>query len=528
MHGYNHAGEDALVDNKVSSNADTFVPPATVTFGEGVGPTFEPSANGTNGPEGIGPWAYPRRLLDRWRGLSLTAQFLTFAALIMCGAMAILGQWLSAQIEAGQIRSRAESASLYMHGFLAPHVRPLNDSPEISAEHHLALDRLLINSDLSDRVEGVRIWRADGTVIYSTEKSLIGKRMLTPDVARAFRGDIVAQLERQSDDEDGIARSYPLLEVYAPIYHDDANGVVAVGEFYEEADQFLADLAAAQQRTWVVVGLTTAAIMALLFLIVRRASRLIVDQQGRLTSQLATARELAEQNRVLGETADKLRINSSQANERLLNRIGADLHDGPVQLLSLLILRLGQPPQRARTGTSTSKVSATSGVDKGAEQLAKQVLTELRDLSGGLILPELGHANLEQTLKLAVARHELATGTSVDATFEGLPKEIDPSLKICLFRVIQEGLNNAYRHGKAKDQTVGVVASGNRIRIVVADSGPGPAQASDAQGRAHPLGLQGIRNRVEVFGGTTLLRRREPRGAELVVEVPLESVPFQA
>lgn len=526
MHDHNLAGEDALVDNKVSSNADTFVQPAAMTFGEGEGPTFEPSTDGTNGPKGIGLWAYPRRLLDRWRGLSLTAQFLTFAALIMCGAMAILGQWLSAQIEAGQIRSRAESAGLYMHGFLAPHVRQLDDSPEISAENHLALDRLLINSELSDRVEGVRIWRADGTVIYSTEKSLIGKRMLTPDVARAFRGNIVAQLEREADDEDGIARSYPLLEVYAPIYHDDANGVIAVGEFYEEAGEFLDGLAAAQRRAWVVVGLTTAAIMALLFMIVRRASKLIIHQQGRLTSQLAMARGLARQNRALGETADKLRISASQANERLLNRIGADLHDGPVQLLSLLILRLGQTSRQQRP--STSKATAKSAVNTGAEQLAKQVLTELRDLSSGLILPELGHANLEQALKLAVTRHELATGTTVDATFEALPEQIDPSLKICLFRVIQEGLNNAFRHGEAKEQTVVVRASGNAITISVADSGPGPSEASDPHGRAHPLGLQGIRNRVEVFGGTIQLRRREPRGAELIVEVPLETVAFQA
>ena len=525
MHGHNLAGEEALVDNKVSSNADTFVQPAAMTFGEGEGPTFEPSADGTNGPTRIGLWAYPCRLLDRWRGLSLTAQFLTFAALIMCGAMAVLGQWLSAQIEAGQIRSRAESAGLYMHGFLAPHVRQLDDSPEISAENHLALDRLLINSELSDRVEGVRIWRADGTVIYSTEKSLIGKRMLTPDVARAFRGDIVAQLEREADDEDGIARSYPLLEVYAPIYHDKANEVIAVGEFYEEAGQFLDDLAAAQRSAWVVVGLTTAAIMALLFLIVRRASKLIIDQQGRLTSQLAMARGLARQNRALGETADKLRISASQANERLLNRIGADLHDGPVQLLSLLILRLGQTPHQPRP--PTSKPTAKS-VDPGAEQLAKQVLTELRDLSSGLILPELGHANLEQALKLAVTRHELATGTTVDATFEALPEQIDPSLKICLFRVIQEGLNNAFRHGEAKEQTVMVRASGDAITIIVADSGPGPSEASDLHGRAHPLGLQGIRNRVEVFGGTTQLKRREPRGAVLIVEVPLETVAFQA
>lgn len=512
-----------MVDNKVSSNSDTFVPPDTMTFGEVDGQTFEPSADRTNGPIGIGLWAYPRRLADRWRRLSLTAQFLTFAALIMCGAMAILGQWLSAQIEAGQIRSRAESASLYMHGFLAPHVRELNDSPEISAEHRLALDRLLLNPDLSDRVEGVRIWRADGTVIYSTEKSLIGKRMLTPDVARAFRGDIVAQLEKQADDEDGVARTYPLLEVYAPIYHDKANGVVAVGEFYEDAGQFIDGLAAAQRRTWVVVGLTTATIMALLFLIVRRASRLIIDQQSRLTRQLVTARELAEQNRVLGETADKLRITASQANERLLNRIGADLHDGPVQLLSLLILRLGQPPHRSRPEVSTSQAGANASVDGGAEQLAKQVLTELRDLSSGLILPELGNASLEQALRLAVARHELATGTTVEAIFEGLPTQIDPSLRICLFRVIQEGLNNAFRHGEAKEQTVAVRGRGDAITISVADSGPGPSEQIDRQGRVNPLGLQGIRNRVEVFGGAMQLRRREPRGAELFVEIPLET-----
>jgi len=521
LHGHHLAGEEALVDNKVPSNADTFVQPAAMTFGEGEGPTFEPSADGTNGPTRIGLWAYPGRLIDRWRGLSLTAQFLTFAALIMCGAMAVLGQWLSAQIEAGQIRSRAESAGLYMHGFLAPHVRQLDDSPEISTENHLALDRLLINSELSDRVEGVRIWRADGTVIYSTEKSLIGKRMLTPDVARAFRGDIVAQLEREADDEDGIARSYPLLEVYAPIYHDKANEVIAVGEFYEEAGQFLDDLAAAQRSAWVVVGLTTAAIMALLFLIVRRASRLIIDQQGRLTTQLAMARGLARQNRTLRETADKLRISASQANERLLNRIGADLHDGPVQLLSLLILRLGQAPPRPRPSTSKAKPAA----DTGAEQLARQVLTELRDLSSGLILPELGHANLEQALRLAVTRHELATGTMVDVTFEGLPEQIDASLKICLFRVIQEGLNNAFRHGEAKEQTVIVQASSDAITISVADSGPGPSERSDSQIRVNPLGLQGIRNRVEVFGGSMQLRRREPRGAELFVEIPLEPSP---
>lgn len=518
-----------MVDNKVSSNGDTLVSPRPLTFSGGEHATNDPAAVVTNGQERRGLWPRIKAPFSYWHRLSLTAQFLTVATLIVCGSMAILGQWLSSQIEAGQVRSRAESASLYMQGFLAPHIRHLNENLEMSEKHIQELDRMLVSTDLSERVEGARIWRQDGTVVYSTEKSQIGKLMLTPDVERAFAGTIVAQLERRPDDEDGVNRSYPLLEIYAPIYRTEAAGVVAVGEFYEEAGPFMESLASAQRQAWAVVGLTTAAMMALLFLIVRRANRLITSQQHTLANQLANAQELAEQNSALGAMADKLRIAASQANERLLNRIGADLHDGPVQLLSLLILRLGQSPYKMR-GTSAKAPPSpdTSPVDTDAEELAKQVLSELRDLSGGLVLPEIGSLSLEETLNLAIARHEQATGTMVETTFDALPEQRDPSLKICLFRVIQEGLNNAFRHGEAQQQHVLARSSDTSITVIVSDSGPGLAVRTDPQGRVNPLGLQGIRNRVEVFGGRVQLRPSQPRGAELFVEIPLAALPASA
>lgn len=514
-----------MVDKKVSSSADTLVAPSPPTFGEANGATIDPATGRTNGPGRVGLWARIQRCFSFWYGLSLTAQFLIIATLIVCGSMAVLGQWLSSQIAAGQIRSRAESAGLYMQGFLSPHVRQLNDNPEISEDHRQQLDRMLRGTDLADRVEGVRIWRRDGTVIYSTEKSLTGRKMLTADVARAFAGKIVAQIEEQSDDEDGVSRSYPLLEIYAPIYRTESDGIVAVGEFYEDAHQFMAELAAAQQQAWAVVGLTTGAMMALLFLIVRRANTLITNQRDKLARQLATAQELAEQNRALGATADKLRIAASQASERLLNRIGADLHDGPVQLLSLLVLRLRDPSRHPGPPSAKPRTLQHSNAgDTDAEALTKQVLSELRELSSGLVLPEIGNASLEEALRLAVARHEQATGTTVQTSFEELPDRIDPSVKVCLFRAIQEGLNNAFRHGEAQQQTVTAQANGTSIVIIVSDSGPGPVLRAEKQERVNPIGIQGIRNRVEVFGGRVELRQRRPRGAELLVEIPIGSV----
>ncbi len=100
---------------------------------------------------------------------------------------------------------------------------------------------------------------------------------------------------------------------------------------------------------------------ALLYLIVRRASNIIANQKMTLKARLAQAQALAEQNTELRKAADRARMDATKSNEQLLNRIGADLHDGPVQLLSLLILKLGgslEAPIRSRmTFDSASDVT---------------------------------------------------------------------------------------------------------------------------------------------------------------------------
>lgn len=454
------------------------------------------------------------KLVRYWQRLDLKAQFLIVAALILCGSMAILGEWLSSQIAANQLRSRAESGALYMEGFLARHVDEENGAPQVSPERQQELDELLIGTDLAQRVEGFRIWDKDGTVVYSTDKSLIGKQFPSDDIEQAFAGAVVAQLEDGHDDEGSSKKEQarPLIEIYAPIYRPGTHDVIAVGELYEEAEDFIAQRTRVQRSTWALVGATTITIMGLLYLIVRRASGIINTQRLTLKSQLENAQALANQNRVLRKTADKARMDASKSNETLLNRIGSDLHDGPVQLLSLLILRIGQ----------------TSGggdrqEDLNPSRLAGQVLTELRELSTGLVLPELENMSLETALRVAAQRHEYATGSVVAAHYEHLPEKVAHPLKICLYRVVQEGLNNAHRHAGARGQRVEVIADDSIITVTVSDKGPGLDQPAASTGRRHPLGLQGIRNRVEAFGGTVQIVQEPGEGTRLIVAVPLES-----
>ncbi|PIO46230.1 hypothetical protein B5P45_03750 [Phyllobacterium zundukense] len=456
-----------------------------------------------------------------WQGLGLTSQFLVVAALIVCGSMAILGEWLNLQIASGQLRSRAESGALYMEGYLARHIEETPDGPQVPADRQKELDELLIGTDLAKRVEGFRIWRRDGTAIYSTDKSLMGKKLPSHDIEQAFAGAVIAQLEERHDDDAEAPQESerPLIEIYAPIYRTGTREVIAVGELYEEAGEFVAQRDRAQRNTWAIVGATTLAIMGLLFLIVRRASNIIDSQRAILKTQLEKAQALAEQNRKLRKTADRARMDASKSNETLLNRIGSDLHDGPVQLLSLLILQLGKGGVDADRNSGQAQTSS----ELDPARLAQQVLSELRELSTGLVLPEIENLSLEEALRVAVKRHEYATGSLVDAAFSSLPERVTHPLKICLYRMVQEGLNNTFRHAGGREQRVMASADEKTIKVVVSDAGPGSGQTTVPTGRRHPLGLQGVRNRVEAFGGTMQFQHEQGIGARLIVTIPLES-----
>src|SRR3546814_4136586 len=85
--------------------------------------------------------------------------------------------------------------------------------------------------------------------------------------------------------------------------------------------------------------------IVVLYLIVRKASWLIHEQQSALSAKVKEAEDMATQNHTLRLAADRSRLDANEANEELLGRIGLDIHDGPIQFLSLIRFRLAEIAQ---------------------------------------------------------------------------------------------------------------------------------------------------------------------------------------
>jgi len=304
----------------------------------------------------------------------------------------------------------------------------------------------------------------------------------------------------------------PLLEIYNPVREPWSGEVVAVTEFFEVATDFKATLASALLSSWLIVAGTTLTAFLLLSSIVLRASRTIDDQRGALRRQVSELQGLVTQNSALRQRVQRASRRATALNERYLRRIGADLHDGPAQLVALAALRMDSPVFSGDGHWGENRSTEVAMIRKTLED----AMREIRGICTGLVLPQIETAAATDILRLAVDEHERRTGTSVTLTLPRHLPELGASEKISIYRFVQEGLNNAYRHGRAKDQTVRAGMKNGRLFVEVSDGGPGFDPA-----RVDGLGLAGLRERVESIGGQfeTLTGAQ---GTRLVISLSIE------
>ena len=221
------------------------------------------------------------------------------------------------------------------------------------------------------------------------------------------------------------------------------------------------------------------------------------------------SRSLALNEELRQRVADANR-RASESNERFLRRVSAELHDGPVQLIGLVLLRLDGINAEAHS-KDAQRAGETAEVIRGA---LKEALAEIRGLSNGLALPELENLGFEEALDLAVTNHERRTATSVNLRFpEALPA-IPCSIKTCAYRFVQEGLNNAFRHAEGAGQRVEIGWDGDRLELEVSDEGPG-ISTTDQHSCKNGIGLTGMRDRIESLGGTMLITSTAGQGTRL-------------
>lgn len=434
--------------------------------------------------------------------------------------MSVDGYFQTRWIISNLIVGNAEVASIFMRGIITPKVQMLATQRGFSPAELKEFERFLELSGLQNQMASIKIWMPDGTIAYSKFHDLIGRRFNPEEIASAMAGATVVtfdELEDEENEHEGSLNKGELMEIYIPIYGPTGQPI-AVGEFYQDLMASHEIAKATIRGTWAIRIAFMLIGLLVLFLFVRIADKTIVKQQQQLRKNYLVASKLARQNEELRAVAEETRRKAVKANEELLSLIGAEIHDGPLQVLGLAMLASGK-------GSSTSAEAESGGRQlPQPSKLTAEAMSQLRTISSGLILPELGELSASEAIRLAIVKHEKATGTRVASSIDELPAELSQGLKACMYRFVQECLNNSARHAGGADQRVDVVLEGTSVTLAVCDSGPGIAAPLESQTRPQ-LGLLGARNRVESFGGSIEIVSGANVGTIVRARLPIELEP---
>ena len=102
-----------------------------------------------------------------------------------------------------------------------------------------------------------------------------------------------------------------------------------------------------------------------------------------------------------------------------------------------------------------------------------------------------------------------------------MPASLPPDVQLCLFRIVQEGLNNVVKHSGAREAQVTLSGARDALLLRIADSGRGfdEAETTDRSG----LGLASMRERLRLIGGELTVTSRSGQGTTIEARAPLRS-----
>lgn len=458
------------------------------------------------------------------RNLTFAQQYILISFVVMLASMLIIGLWVTQLIERGVTSQTAAVTALYVDSYLAPYVQELQTQPTLSDANIAFFERLLADNRLGQQIISLKIWATDGTVVYSQDPTIIGlKYPIEAGLAVALTGSVHSERSALDRAEHSSERqiSEALIETYAPIRSPGDGQIVAVSEFYQTTEQLDEVILAAQIRSWLVVGLVMLAVYLILAGLVRRASNTIEAQQSALQANVEMLSQLLGQNEVLHDRVRRAAARTTALNERYLRRIAADLHDGPAQDLALALLRLEAVADACDQQFVASQQQSLVHDDlRMVRQAVASAMAELRTISAGLRLPELDPLTTEECVQRAVRDYEQKTERPVTLTCCELPHTVPLPVKITLYRVIREALNNSFYHAEGKQQSVDVCVDGRALRVEVMDNGLGfDTQATlAAKGR---LGVVSMAERVGALGGEFSLESEPGRGTVVRASLPL-------
>lgn len=354
------------------------------------------------------------------------------------------------------------------------------------------LDRVVREFVLRESLVRVKLWTADGRIVYSDATDLIGEQydLDEQELELIEGGPSVASVSNLDAPENRLETSFGrLLEVYVGV--ETTSGVPMLYEAYFRYD----DVVEVGQSTWSRFAPLSLGALVLLQLV-----------------QIPFAWSLARRLRRTQHQRERLLHHAVEASDTERRRIAGDLHDGVVQELTGLTYELDAARLRGDEARCHDLVGSSS-------QRLRSSIESLRSLLVDLYPSNLAEEGLETALAdMATRLERQGIEVSLDVDVGGLPA---PATAL-LYRSAQEVLRNVAKHSHAERVEIVAERVDGSGRLVIDDDGQGfDADELAARTSGGHMGLRSLADLVRDAGGRLAVRSGPGQGTRVEVEVPI-------
>jgi PAS domain S-box-containing protein len=246
-----------------------------------------------------------------------------------------------------------------------------------------------------------------------------------------------------------------------------------------------------------------------------RTGHAFFDEHGRMVRMIGMVADVTER-KLAEEALSKVGGRLIEAHEEERSRIARDLHDDIGQRLALLVINLEGLEKELPD-------SAVVVRNRLHEQLKRvhEIAADAQAMSHQL------HSSKLRLLGIVAAANSFCQEFSeqhkvkVDFTHSDIPPAVREEISLCLFRVMQEALNNAMKHSEVRHFEVDLRGASDEIHLTVRDAGVGFDREATKNNQG--LGLISMQERVNLLKGTFSIESRPERGTTIHARLPLSA-----
>jgi signal transduction histidine kinase len=205
-----------------------------------------------------------------------------------------------------------------------------------------------------------------------------------------------------------------------------------------------------------------------------------------------------------------------EAEELERRRIAHDLHEDICQRLTMLSLKIEQVKTVDPNLTVVASIRMAAVLKQSLE-----IGSDIKTLAHELHSPRLEYLGIARVMSSFCTDFGKRRGVEIDFRSDGVPSLIPADVSLCLFRVLQEALHNAVKHGGVRQIDARLWGTSSEIHLTVSDGGVGfnPETARKAGG----LGFHRMQERLKLVKGMVSVESQPNRGATIHARVPVSS-----